>query len=124
LIIEHWESDMKQPSRIDLTPALILILGLALTGCATPPAHDNNFDSVVLRPGDSRICAEAPCEAFLRTPKGKKDWLISGQNVYPARYPAGQTVYLGRFQPGSYSFQIKGSNSPSSHLHVAGQEHE
>ncbi|MEO5343343.1 MAG: hypothetical protein H7842_08400 [Gammaproteobacteria bacterium SHHR-1] len=116
--------DMIQPSRIGLTPALILALGVALTGCATPPAHDNNFDSVVLRPGDSRICTGSPCEVFLRTPKGKKDWLISGQNVYPGRYPPGKTAYLGRFEPGSYSFQIQDSKSPTSYLHVAGHEHE
>lgn len=101
---------------------LVLLNLLVLAGCATPPAYDNNFDSVVLKPGVSRICMGNPCEVHFDTPKGKQDWLISGQNVYPDRYPAGKTVYLGRFESGSYSFRLEGSNHPSSYLHVGGKE--
>ncbi|MBF0257036.1 MAG: hypothetical protein HQL47_11415 [Gammaproteobacteria bacterium] len=101
---------------------LSLILLLGLSGCATPPAYDNNYDSVVLKPGDSRICLGNPCEVHFLTPPGKKHWVISGQNVYPGSYPPGKSVYLGRFVSGSYSFQLEGHQGPVSHLHVAGRD--
>ncbi len=103
---------------------LIFTLALGLSGCATPPAHENNFDSVILKPGDSRICVGSPCEVHFITPKGKQNWVISGQNVYPGSYPPGKRVYLGRFYPGSYSFEIEGYKGPTSYLNVGGQQRE
>jgi hypothetical protein len=100
--------------------ALISTVLLSPAPARSAPPHDNNFDSVILKPGDSRICPESPCEVFFVMPRGKGKREVSGLNVFPGRYPSGKTVYFGRFWPGSYDFAIKDSQAPTSYLFVGG----
>lgn len=107
-----------------------MLMSLILTGCVLPtergnvkeagPDNKNHFDTVTLRPGDSAICIQSPCSVYFVMPEGTGSYVVSGMDVYPESYPAGETAFIGSFWTGSYSMHAEGTETPYAYLTVAG----
>jgi hypothetical protein len=107
---------------------ILVVMAMLLGGCVLPtekgnvkeadPDNRNHFDKVTLQPGDSAICMEEPCAVYFVMPSGEGELTITGNNVFPESFPAGQTVFLGSYWGGSYTFHAEGTDTPVTYLTV------
>jgi hypothetical protein len=104
-------------------PAVIVTTALLLGACSGALTKDdgcggNNFGRVTLQPGCSALCTDEPCAVYFRMPPGEGEFRVRSPGLPIGEYPAGQTVFLGNFWAGSYTFTVEGTDAAPAHLGV------
>ena len=119
IFTKEYPENIELKLRVPILLAMVMALSVSCRDAGVRYSN-NHFDKVTLRPGDSFICIQSPCAVYFVMPEGNGNYVIKGSNVYPQSYPAGQTVFLGSYWTGGYSFIAEGSDTPYAYLSVVG----